>query len=387
MHFNKMIKAFLACIGCVLTIMPASAHELGEREFGKAFIKVGRDAAPSVVFIHVEGRSSGSHVAPLSQAPAGGSPVSDDLLQQFIGEKSLDTKAPHKAGRTLNGRMVKSQGSGFIFTVGHAKSGKTYVLTSNHVVNGADKIKVQLKDGREFDAGVTGCDPQSDIAVLEIDATGLPALSLGDSSKLEVGEWVLAIGNPFGLNHTLTAGIVSAKGRTGLGINDYEDFIQIDAAINPGSAGGPLVNLKGKVVGINAAIFSRDRGYTGIGLAIPSNLAYTIAEQLVGQGKVTRGYLGVALQSLTSDLARSFNVPTGRGLLVTQVNKGSPAETAGLRQGDVILKVGNDAANNTGSFRNRVALMSPGVQVSMTILRDGEQQTLKVKVGQLRTEK
>ncbi len=229
--------------------------------------------------------------------------------------------------------------------------------------------------------------PQSDVAVIEIKASSMPAAKLGDSSKLEVGEWVVAIGNPFGLSHTLTVGVVSAKGRTSIGINDYEDFIQTDAAINPGNAGGPLVNLDAEVVGINTAIFSRSGGYMGVGFAIPINLAREIADQLIDKGEVTRGYLGIVIQPLTADLAKSFGVEQVKGILVSQVSDDSPADMAGLRQGDIIIAYRGEPVTNVGSFRNRVSLTQPGSTEELTILREGKQMTLTVTIGKLTREK
>ena len=265
-------------------------------------------------------------------------------------------------------------------------SDKTYILTNNHVVEKADKIRVKLQDGRQFDASVTGRDPQSDVAVIEIETGGLPSLPLGDSSSLEVGEWVVAIGNPFGLSHTLTVGVVSAKGRTSIGINDYEDFIQTDAAINPGNSGGPLVNLDGEVVGINTAIFSRSGGYMGVGFAIPVNLAKAIAHQLLDKGQVTRGYLGIVIQPLTPELAESFDLKQRQGILVAQVSEDSPASRAGLRQGDLIVAYKGEPVSDVGRFRNRVALTSPGSQEQLTVVRDGEPRHLTVTIGQLTKE-
>jgi serine protease Do len=197
----------------------------------------------------------------------------------------------------------------------------------------------------------------------------------------------VAIGNPFGLSHTLTVGVVSAKGRTSVGINDYEDFIQTDAAINPGNSGGPLINLDGEVVGINTAIFSRSGGYMGVGFAIPSNLAKAIANQLIEHGEVTRGYLGIVIQPLTPDLAESFGIDSGKGILVAQVSEDSPAEKAGLRQGDVIVEYRGEPVTDVGSFRNRVSLTAPGSTEAVTVLRDGNRKTLRVTIGKLTEEK
>ncbi len=273
------------------------------------------------------------------------------------------------------------QGSGFLI------SPDGYILTNNHVVGDSDRVSVQLLDGREYRAEIIGTDPGSDLAVIKVDESDLPFLQLGDSEKLEVGDWVLAIGNPFGLSHTLTAGIVSAKGRSGIGLNDYEDFIQTDAAINPGNSGGPLVNLDGEVVGINSAIFSRSGGYMGIGFAIPVNMAKNIRDQLIEHGEVRRGRLGVYIQDLTPDLSESFGLKNTQGVLVSQVVEGSPAEDAGLKSGDVVVKIDGDPVDDASALRNRVSLTAPGTQVSLSIIRDGEAEQVKVVLAALDSDK
>lgn len=259
----------------------------------------------------------------------------------------------------------------------------TFILTNNHVVADANEIQVKLQDGRTFKATIKGRDPDSDVAVIEIPTGNLPALKIGDSSKLEVGEWVVAIGNPFGLSHTLTVGVVSAKGRTSLGINAYEDFIQTDAAINPGNSGGPLVNVDAEVIGVNTAIFSRSGGYMGVGFAIPINLAMNIANQLIEEGTVTRGYLGVTIQPLTPELAESFGLNEINGILVAEVTKNSQAGRAGLRQGDIIVAYQGQPVSNVGSFRNRVSLTRPGRREEFTIIRNGKRQKVTVTIGRL----
>jgi len=296
------------------------------------------------------------------------------MFKWFFGDQFPGVPDGSQPEAPQGKRHAIGQGSGFVFsTKDSTSSGKTYILTNNHVVENADKIRVKFQDGREFEAKITGRDPQTDVAVLEIKENGSPALSFSDSSKLRVGEWVVAIGNPFGLSHTLTVGVVSAKGRTSIGMNDYEDFIQTDAAINPGNSGGPLVDLDGKVVGINTAILSHSGGYMGVSFAIPSNLAKEIANQLIENGEVTRGYLGIMIQQVTPDLAKSFNIKLGQGIIVSQVNDGSPAEKAGLRQGDVIIKFRGKPVKEVGHFRNLVALIQPGGQEKLVILRNGEQ--------------
>ncbi|RMF94925.1 MAG: DegQ family serine endoprotease [Gammaproteobacteria bacterium] len=353
------------------------------RQTGKAFAAVARSASPSVVFIQIEGRAPAAAIG--GPLPFGdGWPFNDDFFRRFFGEDFPAPPGRAPAPRQPRGRQVIGQGSGFVFDAKHGLlKDKTYILTNNHVVDKAEKIRVRLEDGREFDAKVTGRDPQSDIAVIEIDASGLPALRLGDSSKLEVGEWVVAMGNPFGLSHTLTVGVVSAKGRTSLGINDYEDFIQTDAAINPGNSGGPLLNLDGEVVGINTAIFTRSGGYMGVGFAIPSNLAREIARQLIDKGEVTRGYLGIVIQQLTADLAESFGLEPGQGVLVSQVTDDSPAAKAGIRQGDIVVAYQGRPVTDVGDFRNRVSLTPPGSRATLTVLRDGKRRTLTAVIGKL----
>jgi serine protease Do len=357
---------------------PALAQQGGLenlRETGKAFASVARQVSPSVVYIEVESKQAGGAMTPFI------SPFSDEFFKRFFGEEFPGT--PRDDDSRPQRRAV-SQGSGFVFS---SKDGlladKTYILTNHHVVEGADKIRVKFQDGRQFIAKIKGTDPKSDVAVIEIKVGGLPALQWGDSSVLEVGEWVLAMGNPFGLSHTLTVGVVSAKGRTTLGISDYEDFIQTDAAINPGNSGGPLVNLDGEVIGINTAILSGSGGYMGAGFAIPSNLARGIADQLIDNGEVVRGYLGVVIQDLTAELADSFGIDQRQGALVAQVSDDSPAQKAGLKAGDVIIKFQDKSVKDIGSFRNRVSLTPPGSRASLVIIRDGKQRDIDITIGKL----
>lgn len=347
------------------------------RQTGKAFASVARKVSPSVVFVKVESTQKDAPVTPFS------SPFGDDFFKRFFGEPF--SGFPRQQAPETE-RKVLGQGSGFIFSTAKGiLSDTSYILTNNHVVEGADKIQVTLLDGRELDAKITGADPKSDIAVLEVKGA-LPTLAMGDSSMLEVGEWVIAVGNPFGLSHTLTVGVVSAKGRTGLGINDYEDFIQTDAAINPGNSGGPLVNLDGEVVGINTAIFSRSGGYMGVGFAIPVNLAKGVAEQLIKHGSVTRGYLGIVIQELTPELAESFGITEGKGILVAQVSDDSPAARAGIKVGDLIIRYQDAPVEDVGDFRNRVAFTPPGHKEKLTIIRNGKRQDVVVEIGKLSDE-
>lgn len=349
------------------------------RQTSKAFASVARAVSPSVVFIQVESKGA---ISRQFQFPFDDNEFfGNDLFERFFGDRFRGFSAPNAPQEQ---RKVVGQGSGFVFL---AKDGflsnKSYILTNNHVVQNAESIKVILQDKREFTAKVVGTDPQSDVAVLEINDNKLPALKLGDSSALEVGEWVIAIGNPFGLSHTLTVGVVSATGRTSLGINDYEDFIQTDAAINPGNSGGPLVNLDGQVVGMNTAIFSRSGGYMGIGFAIPINLAKSIGDQLMNNGEVRRGHLGVVVQELSADLADSFDLQQNEGILISQVMENSPAAKAELHQGDVIISYQEKPVTTVGGFRNLVALSPPNSQQKLTVVRDGKRLNFTVTIGKL----
>ncbi|MEW5771178.1 MAG: Do family serine endopeptidase [Pseudomonadota bacterium] len=363
------------CLGVLLLLAlpPAIAQDGGIeslRQTGKAFSAVARKVAPSVAFIQVERQAGeGAESAAWSSH--------DELLRRFFGG---DFPGIARRPAPKQPRHAIGQGSGFVF----AQAGEaSYLLTNNHVVEDAARIRVRFQDGREFDAHVRGTDPKSDVAVLEVAGRGLPALKWGDSARLEVGEWVVAMGNPFGLSNTLTTGVVSAKGRTSLGINDYEDFIQTDAAINPGNSGGPLLNLDGEVVGMNTAIFSRSGGYMGVGFAIPSNLARAIAEQLLAHGKVVRGYIGLAVQPMTRELADSLGLKEARGVLVNQVNADSPAERAGIRPGDVLLSFDGKPLDDGGHYRNRAALARPDSDVRLALLREGRAMDVLVRVGRL----
>ncbi|SFP90674.1 serine protease Do [Nitrosomonas cryotolerans] len=385
MKRNRIIQFFLLSIFFIA--LPVHALDNGIenlRQTGKAFASVAKSVSPSVVFIQVESQAADSTITQFSTPFGNEWPFGDDLFKRFFGEDFPGTPRKPRSDTPKNKPQIIGQGSGFVFA---AKNGlisdKTYILTNNHVVANADRIRVKFQDGREYDATVTGHDPQSDVAVIEIKAGNLPVLPLSDSSELEVGEWVVAIGNPFGLSHTLTVGVVSAKGRTSLGINDYEDFIQTDAAINPGNSGGPLVNLNGEVVGINTAIFSRSGGYMGVGFAIPINLAQSIANQLIEKGEVTRGYLGIVIQPLTTDLAESFGIQSNQGILIAQVSDNSPADKAGLRQGDVIIAYRGKPVKDTGHFRNQVSLTPPGKKEQLTILREGKKKNLTITISEL----
>jgi len=276
-------------------------------------------------------------------------------------------------------RQASGIGSGVIV------SADGYILTNNHVVAEAKEIKVTVSDKREFDATVVGTDPKSDLAVIKIKGApaGLRPAEFGDSSKLRLGDVVLAIGNPLGVGQTVTMGIVSAKGRADLGITAYEDFIQTDAAINPGNSGGALIDTEGKLVGINTAILSRSGGYQGIGLAIPSSMAQPIMETLKQAGKVSRGFLGVGIQDVDRDLATALKLSGPNGVLLTEVRSGGPAGKAGLARGDVVVKVDGKPVTSTGQFRNLIASSGAKKKVMLEIMRDGKAQSLGVQLAEV----
>lgn len=298
----------------------------------------------------------------------------DPFFRRFFGR---DFPFGHKKRKYRSSAL----GSGVIVT------DDGYILTNNHVIKDADEIKIVLQDKREFKGKVIGTDPKTDLAVVKIDAKGLPALKLGDSDRLHVGEIVLAVGNPFGLSHTITMGIVSAVGRSKVGIADYEDFIQTDAAINPGNSGGALVNIKGELIGINTAIFSTSGGYMGIGFAIPSNMAKAVMESIIKYGKVIRGWLGVTIQDLTPEIAEHFGIKEEKGSLVTDVVKGSPAEKAGFRRGDLIIEFDGKPVKDSTSLRNMVANTPPGKTVPVKIIREGKEVVLNVTLGEFPEER
>ena len=278
-------------------------------------------------------------------------------------------------------RYQHGQGSGVIAGYNH----ESYIITNNHVVKGAEKIRVEMTDGRSFEATVVGTDPKTDIAVLRPDIEDLPSVPLGDSDQVRVGEWVLAIGNPFGLEHTVTSGIISALGRQNglLGLEGYEDFIQTDAAINPGNSGGALINLKGELVGINTAIVSGTGGYQGIGFAVPTNMVSHVMQNLIDYGEVRRGLLGVRIRDLDDEIAQAMGVRKGIGVLIDQVIEDGPADDARLEHGDIILEVDGRSMPNAATLRNHISQTKPGTEVELLILRDGKKRTYQVVLGQL----
>ena len=333
------------------------------------FTALVKKEAPAVVNISTVTHREAGKGPDTSQLP--------EMLRRFFDEFGAPGgpggPGPHGPG----GRQdVESLGSGFII------SSDGYVLTNYHVVGEADEIVVRLQDRRELDAKLVGSDPQSDLALIKVDASDLPVVDIGSSDDLNVGEWVLAIGAPFGFDSSVTAGIVSAKGRS-LPSDNYVPFIQTDVAINPGNSGGPLFNLKGQVVGINSQIVSRSGGYMGLSFAIPIDLAMNVVDQLKENGEVSRGWLGVLIQEVDRDLAESFGLDKPMGALVAQVQDGSPAAQAGLRSGDVIIAFNGKEIQRSAQLPKWVGALKPGTEAEMTVVRDGKEKTLEVTVGEL----
>jgi serine protease Do len=337
------------------------------KRMGKAFASIAENASPAVVGLKAEQivtRDSQSYYE---------SPFGDDFFRYFFGPGFPRERSP-RSPRRRNRQSQIALGSGFII------SPDGYILTNNHMVDGAEKVNVELADGRKFTAEITGTDPDSDIAVIKIDADNLPSLELADSDKLEVGEWVIAIGNPLGFTRTVTAGIVSAKGRS-VGLENIENFIQTDAAINRGNSGGPLLNLEGKVVGMNTAIYGAT-GNIGIGFAIPANMAQHAYEQIREGGSVERGFLGISLQELTPDWAAALDLNKNtKGVLIGKVIQDTAAEKAGLKRYDVIIEFEGQPVEKRNEFLNRVAMLNPGTKVEVVVLRDGKRKTFDIKLG------
>lgn len=329
-------------------------------ELSSIFRDVSKRAMPSIVSIETVSKTS--QVADQQMMPFGDDSPFKDLFQndpRFKDMLKQHQNQPRRAPRKMG------TGSGFIIN----KSG--LIMTNSHVVNGADVVKVTLNDGREFTASDIKTDPRSDVAVIKIDAPDLVAIPLGDSSKMEIGDWVLAIGNPFGIGMSVTNGIISAKSR-GPGINDREDYLQTDAAINPGNSGGPLLNLRGEVIGINTAISSRSGGYDGVGFAIPVNMARWVSGQLIDHGMVKRSFLGVGIQPISNDLSKSFDIKVGQGAIITQVMEDSPADKAELKTGDIILNFAGKDVSGPRNLQGIVEQLSVGKSYTMELLRDGK---------------
>ena len=346
--------------------LSASAHGF------PSFAPVVKAVSPSVVKVAV---STKAKVTPMDMP--GGMGGMD--LRRFFGPGFQMPEEFQQQGRHHQQQhMPREQGvgSGVIVTT------DGYIMTNNHVVENADVIKVTLTDGREFDGKVIGRDPKTDVAVIKVEASGLPAITFADSDKIEVGDMVLAVGHPFGMGQTVTTGIISAKSRATLGL-DYEDFIQTDAAINPGNSGGALVDVEGRLIGMNTAILSRSGGYQGVGFAVPTNLARWVMESLVNTGHVERGFLGVNIQDLTPQLAAQFKMDGAKGALVSAVTPGSPADKAGVKSGDVITDFNGKPVTDSRHLKLQVGSTTPGAAVPMNVLRDGQSVSLSVKVKEL----
>lgn len=328
---------------------------------GQAMAEVTAAAKPAVVNI-----SSTRTIKTQGMSPF----LDDPAFRRFFGDEFGHFNIPkeHKQSGLGSGVIVDKDG---------------YILTNNHVIKGADDIKVKLSDKREFKGKVVGTDPKTDLAVIKIDSNHLPVVKWGDSDRLKVGETVIAVGNPYGLTQTVTSGIVSATGRANVGIADYEDFIQTDAAINPGNSGGALVNVRGELVGINTAIFSTSGGYQGIGFAIPSNMARVVMESLIRGGKVIRGWLGVSIQPITVELAKQFNLKDEKGVLFGDVVEDSPAEKAGIQRGDVITEFDGKDVTDPTNLRNMVANTLPNREVTIKLMREGSPKTVRVAIAEL----
>ncbi len=334
----------------------------------KAFRLVAKTVQPSVVSV------SSVKKMKMTSAPQMSPQIPEEFRNFFGDDLFRRFESPQRSPRSFE---QKGMGTGFI--VSH----DGYILTNNHVVADADEVTVTLHDDRQFTAKVVGTDPKSDVAVLKIEADNLVPSRLGNSDDLQVGDWVLAVGSPFGLTQSVTSGIVSATGRANVGITDYEDFIQTDAAINPGNSGGPLVNMNGEVVGINTAIATRSGGYNGIGFAIPSNMVISIKDAIMANGRVDRGQLGAIIQNLTPELAQSFGFTGQDGVLISDVVEGSAAHKAGLQTGDIVLRFNGKKMTDLHVLRNTVAATAPGREVDMEIFRNGRTKTVIVAIGRL----
>ena len=337
-----------------LTIQQAQQASTGRLTPSESFAPSAKKVIPTVVNIFTRQKVRDS------AHPA----LEDPVFRYFFGDR-LDPK-PRQASNLGSGVIVSSNG---------------YILTNHHVVEAADEIQVALADGRTLPARVVGADPETDLAVLKIEASGLPAITFAQAESLNVGDWVLAVGNPFGVGQTVTAGIVSALGRTHLGINTFENFIQTDAAINPGNSGGALVDAAGNLVGVNSAIYSRTGGSQGIGFAIPVSIARQVMEQIIKTGSVTRGWVGIEVQDLTPELADSFGLQNAEGALIAGVLKGGPAEVGGVRPGDILLNVNSKTVVDSSSLLNLIADLSPGASAQLKVSRKQKLLDLKIQVG------
>lgn len=357
------LRGIAALQGLILLVFllpgSAAAQKAGPPDLSTAIVRVAKDNIPAVVHIEVTRSQE-------VRRPA--MPFEGDPFFRFFQDPQ---RTPRKFKREMRGL-----GTGMI------TDAQGHILTNNHVVGGASKVQVLLADGSRFEARVVGTDPKTDLAVVKIDAgKPLPHVRFGDSDAVEVGEWVIAIGHPRGLDQTVTTGIVSAKHRRGItDPSGYQDFLQTDAAINPGNSGGPLLSLRGEVVGVNAAIASTSGGFEGIGFAIPSNMATYISRELIARGKVERGWLGVSVQDLTHELSRTMGIEGTRGALISEIHKASPAEKAGLKQGDVVVAYNGKEIRDASQLRNEAASSPIGKEVKVTVLREGKKRELPVRI-------
>ncbi len=339
---------------------------VNEGESKTSFAPVVKAVLPSVVNISSSKVVKAQGIEPMQMDP---------MFRQFFGQQG-DGRF-----RTPKDQREKSLGSGVIV------SPEGYILTNNHVVDGATDVRVTLADKREFQARIVGTDPKTDVAVLKIDANELAPLTIGDSSKVEVGDVAIAVGDPFGVGQTVTKGIISAKGRGGLGIEDYEDFLQTDAPINPGNSGGALVNDRGELIGINTAIISHGSGGSqGIGFAVPANLARQVMDQILKNGKVVRAYLGILPQDVTPGMAKAFGEKDARGIVVGDVTPDSPAQHSGIERGDILLELDGKPVADSNALRMTISMMPPGSTIKLKVMRNGSQHDLTVKLAEMPTE-
>lgn len=368
-NFSKSLVVLVLAGMLLVPVLAADVDTNGIetlRKTSKAFSGVAKQATPAVVAVQVR-----TKVQPQSMGFGSGSPFDDDFFERFFGRRFPHRQQPDRP------QYQVGQASGFII------SDDGYVLTNYHVIEDADEITVVMGGGQKYeDVALIGSDDKADVALLKIEGVDdLPFLELGDSDNLEMGEWVIAIGNPFGLTETLTVGVVSALGRKLDRPDVYQDFIQTDAAINPGNSGGPLLNLEGKVVGINSAIITGDRGYMGIGLAVPINMAKAIKEQLIKTGKVERGYVGIGMQSIDPDMVDFFKLENNKGVLVTSVTEDGPADKAGLKKDDVVISIDNKKVEDPQDLKNIIGFTAPDTEVEFVIIRNGKEKKVMVKVG------